>query len=237
MEGFMAFDFKTVVPWGRSMEEYVAMFSLSHDDLGGKILDCGAGPSSFNAEVTQRGGKVVSCDPLYANTAAAISTRIEETCSQMIDSMEREKERFIWTAMGSPHVVGETRMRAMNLFLEDFDIGKRQGRYVTGELPKLPLEGQRFDIALSSHLLFLYTSQLSLVMHLQSIREMVRVARQVRIFPLLDLQGEPSDYLSPVLADLSQEGLKHQVREVKYEFQRGGNQMLVVNGKDIVDFP
>lgn len=32
-----------VVPWGRSYEEYVAMFVLDTHDLGLKILGCGDG--------------------------------------------------------------------------------------------------------------------------------------------------------------------------------------------------
>jgi len=40
------------------------MFALTPGDLLGKILDCGAGPSSFNAELTAEGHEVTSCDPL-----------------------------------------------------------------------------------------------------------------------------------------------------------------------------
>ena len=61
----MAYQLKEVVPWGKSLEEYVAMFALSEDDLAKRILGCGDGPASFNAELTKRGGTVVSIDPLY----------------------------------------------------------------------------------------------------------------------------------------------------------------------------
>jgi hypothetical protein len=39
-----------IVPWGRSFDEYRAMFALSEGDLGGRILGCGDGPASFNAK-------------------------------------------------------------------------------------------------------------------------------------------------------------------------------------------
>ena len=52
-----------VKPWGRSLAEY-AMFALSGHDLGKRILDCGAGPAAFNAELTELDGSVVSCDPI-----------------------------------------------------------------------------------------------------------------------------------------------------------------------------
>jgi len=55
----MKINYKDIVPWGRSFNEYVKMFSLTPDDLNLKILDCDGGPSSFNAEMTRRGKKVM----------------------------------------------------------------------------------------------------------------------------------------------------------------------------------
>lgn len=36
----MSFSLDRIVPWGRSFEEYVAMFALDHEDLGKRILGC-----------------------------------------------------------------------------------------------------------------------------------------------------------------------------------------------------
>lgn len=58
-------ELANIVPWGRSFEEYRAMFELSEQDLNKRILGCGDGPASFNAEATKRGSKVISCDPVY----------------------------------------------------------------------------------------------------------------------------------------------------------------------------
>jgi hypothetical protein len=52
----------------------------------------------------------------------------------------------------------------------------------------------------------------------------------VRIFPLLQLDGEPSTYLDAVLQNLSSKGIQAQVQTVDYEFQKGGNQMLRIAG-------
>ena len=57
----MAVVLKNVVPWGRSLQEYTAMFDLKASDLQLKILDCAAGPASFNAELHEVGTQVVSC--------------------------------------------------------------------------------------------------------------------------------------------------------------------------------
>src|SRR5438270_8831865 len=114
----------------------------------------------------------------------------------------------------------------MNLFLEDFEKGKAEGRYVTASLPSLPFEDGRFDIALCSHLLFLYSDQLSLDFHRASIEELLRVASEVRVFPLLSLDRRPSPHLNPLVTYLAEKGWRTEVLPVPYEFQRGGNRML-----------
>jgi hypothetical protein len=57
---------------------------------------------------------------------------------------------------------------------------------------------------------------------------MARVAREVRIFPLLMLGNAPSTHVEPVRAELDRLGYRHEVRKVPYEFQKGGDEMLVV---------
>ena len=54
------FDLDQAVPWGRNRAEYLAFFDLLDLKPGARILDCGAGPSSFNAEMTALGFQVVS---------------------------------------------------------------------------------------------------------------------------------------------------------------------------------
>ncbi|MEM6452808.1 MAG: SAM-dependent methyltransferase, partial [Cyanobacteria bacterium P01_D01_bin.105] len=65
----MAMQLDSVVPFGRSFDEYVNMFSLTATDLHRSILSVADGPASFNAEGTERGYKIQSLDPLYAFSA------------------------------------------------------------------------------------------------------------------------------------------------------------------------
>lgn len=51
------------------------------------------------------------------------------------------------------------RMGAMLRFLEDCPQGKAEGGYADVSLPDLPFDGGAFDLALSSHFLFLWTPQ------------------------------------------------------------------------------
>ncbi len=93
----------------------------------------------------------------------------------------------------------------------------------------LPFSDNSFDLALCSHFLFTYSEQLSFNFHLTAILELCRVAKEVRIFPLLEnFTGEVSPHLQPVIKQLAERGYEVNIKEVAYEFQQGGNQMLQV---------
>ena len=114
----------------------------------------------------------------------------------------------------------------METFLGDFDAGKSAGRYVDAELPTLPFVDRSFDLALCSHLLFLYAGQLTDVFHRASVFELLRVAAEVRVFPLLELGGDVSRHVAGVVEAVRTAGYHAVVETVPYEFQRGGSQML-----------
>ncbi len=221
----MAFTLDQIVPWGRTFEEYRRMFALTDADLARPILGCGDGPASFNAEATARGARVCSVDPIYAFGRAELERRFQEVRAEVLRQTELNRHEFVWDYFKSVAEVGATRGQAMNGFLADFERGLREGRYVVGALPQLPLADDAHGLALVSHLLFLYSRQLDLDFHRRAIVELLRVAPEVRIFPLLQLGASPSPHLEPILEVL---GRTHRVEvvPVDYEFQRGGNRML-----------
>ncbi len=222
----MAFSLDHVIPWGRSFAEYRQMFALTDDDLRRRILGCADGPASFNAEATKLGCPVTSVDPLYAYTAVEIRRRIKEVCPQVLEQTRQNFDDFVWDEFPTVHALGRMRLRAMVRFLKDFTIGKESERYVTAELPELPFESGSFDLALCSHLLFLYSEHLDEPFHLDSMAELCRVADEVRIFPLITLGNHPSPYMSMVIREAERLGRRARIEQVSYEFQRGGNQML-----------
>lgn len=222
----MGFQLENVIPWGRSMQEYVRMFDLT-PDVKLAILDCAGGPASFNVEMTRLGYKVISCDPVYQFTTSEISQRIQDTYQVVIDGIRATWDKFVWQDIQSPEQHGQLRMAAMRQFIEDFPLGIKEGRYVTDELPVLSFNTSQFDLALCSHFLFTCSEQLGADFHLASILEMCRVAKEVRIFPLLvNFSGETSPLLQPVINELEQRGYKVEIKQVTYEFQKGGNKML-----------
>lgn len=225
----MGLKLDQVVPWGRSLSEYLRMFDLSETDRQSKLLDCGGGPASFNAELTQQGGSVVSCDPIYKFSAEAICQRIQATYPEIVRGVAANRDCYVWQEIGSPDHLGQVRMAAMQQFLADFERGRSQQRYLPSSLPALPFADRQFDLSLCSHLLFTYSDHLPLQFHLDAIREMSRVAAEVRIFPLLTVASQPSSFVPIVRAQLETEGFRTQIRSVPYEFQKGGNQLLQVS--------
>jgi hypothetical protein len=202
------------------------MFALSDVDLRSTILGCADGPASFNVEATGRGAAVTSCDPLYGAGAGDIRERITATFDQVLEQTRRNAHEFVWDSIESVEELGAVRMSAMEAFLADYERGREQRRYVEAALPALPFADMSFDLAVCSHFLFLYTDQLTETFHRDAIIDLCRVAREVRIFPLLALGGRPSPYVDVVRSAIRSCGYDVSIEIVPYEFQRGGNRMM-----------
>ncbi len=118
-------------------------------------------------------------------------------------------------------------MAAMEEFLNSFEEGREKGHYVAEGLPKLSFPDNSFELSLSSHFLFLHSENLDYQFHYDSIVEMLRVSPEARIFPLLNVNAEKSKHLERILSAF--ESCRISIRKVDYEFQIGGNEMLVVS--------
>ena len=231
----MSFTLDQVIPWGRSMDEYKAMFALSEQDLNAQVLSCADGPAGFNAEMNRRGKRVISIDPVYQFTADEIQRRIDAVYPVVMEQLEQNLDDFVWTSIASPAALGKLRLKTMARFLADFPAGKTAGRYQACCLPVLPFDNQTFNLALCSHFLFLYSGQFSADFHCQAIGEMLRVAAEVRIFPLVTLESRPSPHQEEVFRWLTASGHRYEVQTVDYAFQRGGHQMLRIRSNTPVE--
>jgi len=215
-----------VVPFGRSFDEYVRMFSLEHADLGKSILSVADGPASFNAEGTAKGIKIHSCDPLYAFGANEIRDRFYAVLDNIITQIEDTPDSWVWSYHSSPDDLRKNRIAVTERFYNDYEMGKAAGRYAFGELPSLSYKANSFDLSLCSHFLFLYSDRLDLDFHLSAMAQMLYIAKEVRIFPLLTLDQQKSPYLSPVIEHFRAAGYQCEIEKVAYELQPGGNEML-----------
>jgi SAM-dependent methyltransferase len=224
----MALNLRHVIPFGRSKAEYELMFNLASADLSKTIVGVGDGTASFNAEMAAQGRVVTSVDPLYEFSATAITQQFEAVVDRIFTQIEQTSNDWVWTYHPSPKHLRQTRTQVLQTFSADYDLGKQQRRYITGSLPELPFPDRSFDLALSSYLLFVYTKQFSLDFHLASIREMCRIAPEVRIFPLVmaDCHAR-SPYLDPIRHALATDGIDSAIFQTPYELQKGGNESIV----------
>ncbi|MDF0673462.1 MAG: SAM-dependent methyltransferase [Nitrospira sp.] len=222
----MAMQLGKVVPFGRSLDEYRLMFGLSEVDLERNIVGVGDGPASFNAEMHVMGKRVVSIDPLFTFSADDIEKQFHAVVDNIIEQVKGTPDDWVWTYHRSPEHLRENRVKVLTRFIADYDVGKRDGRYLVGELPNLEFRNDQFDLALCSHFLFLYSDHFSYEFHLASVLDMLRVAKEVRIFPLMTLTLEPSPYVEPLIRKVESLGYAAGGQSVQYQLQRGGNQML-----------
>lgn len=225
-------DITEVVHWGRDLAEYRQMFALTDQDLDRRILGCSDGPACFNAEMTAQGRSVVSCDPLYGMPLEHIERRIKEGAEfGRALSNDRHSDLFSWSSQGYTTVndVINRHTAAMTAFLDDFRTEGEGRRYVASGLPDLPFDNDQFDLALCGHYLFLYGHLLSFDYHLDCVHELLRVAREVRIHPLVDLTPTRSPYADPIIEKLRAEGLEvNQLDLGDYERLAGGTATLQI---------
>jgi len=222
----MGISISQVVPWGRLRGEYLRMFLLNPSHLSALVLDCGGGPSSFAAESAALGGHVVSVDPIYLHSGPKIAARFEAAADPIISQVRATPSSWVWGFHRDPDDLLGNRRLALERFLADYAEARSHGRHVVGSLPHLPFPAEAFDLALCSHLLFLYSSILDEAFHVASALELCRVARETRVFPLLTLAGDRSPFVEPTRAALRGAGWRSEIVRVPYELQRGGNEML-----------
>nr|MCU0325828.1 SAM-dependent methyltransferase [Spirosomataceae bacterium] len=215
------------VPWGRNLDEYQSMFKLVDDDLNKKIISFGDGPAGFNSEMAKLNRRVISLDPIYQFTKDELTQRIAETKETILLQTQKNQDKFVWKSIKSIQELEQIRMNAMSNFIDDFELGKTQERYIYHELPnQTNFEDLSFELGLSSHFLILY-SQLGLDFHIKSIAEMLRICKEIRIFPIVNLNAVKSEVLDGVI-DFFQTDFIVSIDSVDYEFQKGGNQMLKI---------
>lgn len=196
----MPFIMKNVVPWGRRFDDYQKMFSLSDTELEGHIASFADGVASFNAECGMKGGHVTSFDPLYRFPSSRLGQVLEESKRRLVEKTLRERHTGDRSIVERD--IDELERRhtaAVEIFMDDFEKGKKQGRYIDYELPyRIPFPDNSFDLGLSSHFLLSCTGQ-GINFHCQALEEILRTCHEVRIFPLIDIHGRETALVRQVI--------------------------------------
>ncbi|HAT9717505.1 TPA: hypothetical protein JBD64_06810 [Legionella pneumophila subsp. pneumophila] len=220
---------RKLVLWGHGIEDYREMFDLPQGVENLRLLEYGCGPSAVNYQQTQVKKKgVVSCDPLFVLDKDTLLAKAKMIFANMAEEVRQHQDQFDFSRNGSLDKLLQERQEGMKQFFADYEQGKADGRYLGLTDYHLPFADFTFDFALSSHYFFADLDDQTVDFHLIAIRELARVAKEVRIFPLIDREGNTSQFLGPVLLGLQQENYGVEVREAAFHLYKSGNAMLRV---------
>lgn len=175
-----------------NLSEYQVLFNLTPEDLGKKIIDFPAGLNSFSAEMFQQNHHVVACDESYVNTS---------TLKQLAEKIIEENQQDAHKTATIKH------------FEKDFPQGLKENRYVAGKLPKLPFSNHQFDLLLCSF--FFFFNGDSIENGWNNLMEMLRIATEVRISPLLADQN-PETLLGPLMLKLQTYSFGIEIRSISF---------------------
>ncbi|MGG5255136.1 SAM-dependent methyltransferase [Neobacillus sp. SM06] len=221
-------DLERIIFIGRTFEEYLDMFSLSIEALRGKkILDCPAGACSFTAVGNKSDLNVTACDIAYDYSGEDLKKKGLRDLEHAMENMEIAKSNYKWDYFKDIEGLKKHRLSALIACTDDMD--KFGINYISAALPSLPFKDEQFDLLLSAHFLFMYANRLDYQFHIKTVKEFLRVTKEeIRIFPLVDLEGKRYEHLDQLLATLVDLGCSIEEAKVAYEFQTKANTMLKI---------
>jgi SAM-dependent methyltransferase len=222
-----------LVLWGHHVDEYQDMFDLSKANFKCRLLEYGCGPTAINAELHAKNNSVISCDPLFELSAEVLAAKIDGIIEDRIIRARLRQNQFDVSRYGNLDDFLAYRREGLAAFFADYALGKGEHRYRPIPEGKLSFGDFSFDLALCANYLFADPDDQDIELHLQVISELVRVAKEVRIFPL-DHLGHISTMLGPVLLGLQQRNFGVEVRQVKYPSSTPGGAMLRVWAQECV---
>ena len=210
----------------RSWREYRDMFGLSEHELGRlNVLDCPGGASDFAATVTARGGSALAVDPVYGLDQAELATLARSEADRSNRHVAENRESYHWDFFADPDAHALERIAAVDRFLSDRQ--RSPDRYVAASLPELPFADGTFGLAVCSYLLFVYDDRFDAEFHRAALCELLRVATEVRVYPVVDLTDDVSAALDPAVEHLRAAGVEVKLERSSYRFQPNADRVLV----------
>lgn len=221
-------DLERIVFIGRTFEEYLDMFSLSKEELEGKkVLDCPAGACSFTGVGNKQDLNITAADIAFYHSKEDLYNKGLQDIEHAMELMEKAKNNYIWDFFKDVEGLRKHRLSALKDCAND--MRESSERYIPVTLPSLPFKDAEFDLLLSAHFLFMYADQLDYQFHIKTLDELLRVTKkEIRIFPLVDLEGQRYEHLDKIITYLSGNGCIAEEVKVPYEFQVNANSMLKI---------
>jgi hypothetical protein len=190
---------------GFTLNDYIQMFDLTDSDLTRKILDYNAGCASFTQELALNNPGVMACDNLYQHSPAVLWDKLNHL------AMNSNAIKALLT----PAFINERAQHIPQMMAHYAKVGSTH--YLNSKIENLIFPDEAFHLALSAYALFTVTDHLSETYHINAILELLRVANEVRIFPLTNLQGKVSPYIGTILSGLQQQGLDTEIKTRQFQ--------------------
>ena len=225
---------RRAVLWGHHANEYKEMFDLNDDHFSLPLLEYGCGPSALNSTVHDKNSLVVSIDPLFSLGKSDLLQKTTLMFDERALALRSDPLLLDVTAYGGLDAFIAYRKQGMALFFKDYEQGLTAKRYRADAIDSLPFDDFTFNMALSSHYFFGDGNIHSVDDTLSMIKSLARVAKEVRIFPLLNRPSVTSEQLGPVLLGLQQNNYGVEVREVACSLYPAGNAMLRIWAQECV---
>jgi hypothetical protein len=222
-------ELDSVVLLGRTFDEYCRYFQLDDRDLRSvRILDIGAGVSSFCSEANSRGYDVMAADPIYELPVEVIAEKSAADLNHVLTRLPDAAHNYNWSFYRDPQQLREYRESARDHFLKHY--ASDQSRYVRVALPHTGFRANEFQLVLVSHLLFLYDDLFDYDFHKRSLLELARIAQtEIRIYPLTNMRAMRSSLLESLMRDPDCSALTFTVSKIDFEFLKNSDELLKIN--------
>jgi hypothetical protein len=136
------------IRWVYSLKDYRSLFRLTHPIVSRRILEFSAVVSSFNVQMTALGYQVVSASPLYTLEQDSMEEHVTDRMQQLkVEQVACMGENG--SLPGDTSRVVRRWQKMSDIFLTDYSVGVRTGRYAFSGDTHLAFADQSFDLALS----------------------------------------------------------------------------------------
>lgn len=211
--------------WAYNLADYESFFALTEQDKQGKILDCNAGATCFTAQMRRAGKEVIAFDPLYRLPLNELKAVFEQAKRDLCTKIHIQLKYDQWAHYFTLQEIQEMQEENIATFFEHFE--KEKNYYCSDNLLDLPFEDQTFDLALCANFLCDTNYSPDFMGFINNIKTLARIAKEVRVFPLLDKDHEVSSYLPPFVADFQKDYILD-IQEVPFDLQQNATEVLSI---------
>lgn len=220
-----------VKDWIYNLDDYRQIFNLTDQEIQKGTLDYPGGVSSVNAELYALGQTIISAGPSYRLSPKEMQGHAKQILQNKITNLRQNVELLSTPNEQTINNVIQRWQLSTEQFLADYELGKKQGRYIVLDPPPFTTIEQTFELLLCTD--FLFNKALSPTHSSQQLMdELCKLATEIRVFPLPDAKKIIAAELGPIMLDFQQRNYGIEVRAVNYPLRSDANAFLRIWAKE-----